>query len=201
LLPGVGELLRPLAARFAAVALVSGRPATYLAWPSIPPRPECATGPVRAAGNPRRSSRATRTGQRPHGRRGAAKRCQQPWLSATAAPTSWRTRRSRLPSIPVTSPTRPVGQSRRPRRPRAWAWLGSNQRLLPCEGSTAVTHPSPPPCSATHDRRSAAWAAEASWCCAGLGEAWLLATFWQALCQPHLAKRPPCSQSNRSANL
>jgi trehalose 6-phosphate phosphatase len=42
-LPGVAELLGPLAARFAAVALVSGRPARPPTWPSMPQRPGCAT--------------------------------------------------------------------------------------------------------------------------------------------------------------
>jgi hypothetical protein len=40
-LPGLVELLGPLAARFAAVALISGRPADYLS--STPTRPACAT--------------------------------------------------------------------------------------------------------------------------------------------------------------
>jgi trehalose 6-phosphate phosphatase len=50
-LEGIVELLEPLAARFAAVALISGRPAAYLAracpraWRALP-------GAVRPAGDP-----------------------------------------------------------------------------------------------------------------------------------------------------
>jgi hypothetical protein len=67
-------LLGPLAVWFAAVALISGLPAAYL--PSKPRRLACAPWAYTAAGDPRRPSRATRTGQRPHGRREAAKRCR-----------------------------------------------------------------------------------------------------------------------------
>ena len=73
-LPGVAELLGPLAVRFAAVALISGRPAAYLTEHAAAPSmrslglyglQEIRDGQV---------ERPDRTAA--HGRRGAAKRCR-----------------------------------------------------------------------------------------------------------------------------
>jgi hypothetical protein len=153
-LEGVVELLGRLAARFAAVALVSGRPADYLAEHAG--APGCATW---ACTGSRRSATArcgSTSAWRPAGRRWRppSRTCGTIPRSATAAP-GWKTSDMRLLPTPAGSliPTAGRGRSTSPpaRSPpgTAWrwsraSWSGSCARRCPATTATPSARWSPP---------------------------------------------------------
>ena len=114
-LPGIVELLGPLAERFAAVALVSGRPAAYLAehaaargvrYLGLYGLQEIREGQLRV--DPRLKAARPAVWS-------PARRCETPRPCATAAP-GWRIRSTRSPSHPRLADPR-IGQPDRPGRP------------------------------------------------------------------------------------
>ena len=158
-LPGIVELLGPLAERFAAVALVSGRPAAYLAEHAaargvrylglyglqeiregqlrVDPRLKAARPAVLAAGKALRNAPAVRDS-------GA-------WLEDKEYAVAVHTRRLADPASGPARSTRPPGKSpgSTPSRSSRGSWSGSCGRRCAATKATRSAGSSPSPAPAT----------------------------------------------------